>query len=347
MLLLIEHVGGQEVVVLRDRRLVGQLDPHLDPARLRLQEPVEAREAAGAAPAVGVAERAQLHRFQEVEGHVDLLGPLDGDLGQVVDLDARRPVPEHSDDAEVAVRDPHGLPDAVAPAEELVVHLVGEHDDRLRALVRLLVPARAVAERHVEHREEVGEAEPDRLPERLADLRVRVDVEAGLEHPALPARDVGFHDLGHVPVRDLRRRQRRVRAGIGLERVPAVEPHVVEDAALRRDRVLREGVAHRREGRGHRDAERDPRNDQDGEGPVALQALPGDAEIVKKHGVLLEGLFVTAASRRGSTPSSRRAPPPAGSPGPRSRRPRDGSGATRARRTRACASPSRSSCRTR
>ena len=331
-LLLLQDVRPQEVLVGGDLLGRRQLDPHLDPVDLGLEEAGEPGRGRRGSPAVRVARRADLHRLDEVEGDEDVLRRLDLVLRDVVELDARLPVVEDADDAELPGSDPHRLADRARAAEKLLVHLGGKYGDGLGAGVGGLVPPRPVPKRHVEHGEKVREDEADVLAERPADLRIRIDVHPRLERSALPRRDRGSHDPAHVPVRYLRRRHRRVGSRIGTERIPVVDPDVVEDVALLGDRVAGERVARRGGSRRKRDSEGDAAHDQDSERRVPLQALPGDPQVVEQHGRLL---------RRSSRRESRKRDPrrrPSEWPSGRRRSRRGGEpGGTPAPRTPACA----------
>ena len=328
---LLERVGVQERAVGRHGRGVVELDPHLDPAGLRDEGALEPRRRGGRAPPVGVAERPKLHRYHVSERNEDVLGRDEVVLRGVVELDVRRPGREDADDPEIAVLETHRPPDAVPAAEELLVHLLRDHGDGLRVRVGLRVPRGAVLERHQEHREEVRETETGHLLERTTGLGVREDVERRLEHPRLPRGDLRLHDLDHVAIRDLRRNGRAAVRRVFLLGIPGVQPHVVKDAAFRRDRIACERVPRGGERGRERDAERDTRDDERRERPVALHALVCDVEVVQQHGVVLR-----RAPRRGwRRPASRGA---RRRPAPRDRspsRPGGGSRATHAPRTRA------------
>ena len=267
-----------------DLAAAAQLHPELDPHAVAVDEVLEVVDLL-VAPAIGVAGALHLELRADAVRHEQLLDLVERAVVQVVELRRRRPLVEHADDLEVVAVEPHGLADAVGAAEGLVVGLLRQHHDHLRGVVRRLVPAGAVLERHVEHAEEIlGRRASLDEERRDAALRRRLDHERRLAHHHFAVRDVGRVQRLRVAIRQLRRRQLRVVVAPGVVRIPAVERDRIEHVVAMRDRVAGHQPVHGQRRDAHADADRDRADHQRGQHRIAAQALESDTEVVGKHG---------------------------------------------------------------
>ncbi len=203
---------------------------------------------------------------------------------QVVEVRHRAPFVEHADDAQGMAFDAQVAAGAVGAAEQLLVERLADHRHARAGVVLAGGPGAAVAQRHVEHREEVGGgvARIDQLRRGAGLVGRDDDVAAGsqrLPQAALLLQQ-GFRiEAGQLALRFF--------AGAVAAHRFGIELHVEQAVALVRDRVAGQHVEHGQ--RRHRcaDAQRDRQHHQRGQRLVAPEAAQGEVEVVAEHGGVL------------------------------------------------------------
>src|SRR5882724_13498066 len=154
-LALLSPVGVKESLHPRSGLRVRQLDPHLYPRRLGPQQLLESIHLLEL-PVLGFPGGAQLQCLAPAPRNVRRLRFVEMTPREIIEARLRLPLFEHADDAKVLVVPADGAADAVHATEQPLVEIVTENDDRLRAGIRSGVPTTTVAERHLEHRKEIG-----------------------------------------------------------------------------------------------------------------------------------------------------------------------------------------------
>ena len=169
------------------------------------------------------------------------------------------------------------------------------------------VPARAVEEGRLEHREEVAVRDADQRPERLATGFLGIQDPLGLEHHQAPRGDVRGFQRSRIAVGELLRRHFGLLFVGRLLGIPAVDRDRVEPVALPRDRVGRHRVVDREGDRADGDAERHGQHHQGRKPGVAFQAEECESQVIGEHGVLRRQARACASSCTGDVRAPRTA----------------------------------------
>src|SRR4026209_2298403 len=213
------------------RGRVRQLDPHLEPDGLGSEELLVSLNILRL-PALRIAGAVELERDGPAERDVDVLRLLELAVVDIVEGWERQPVIEHTDDPELPIIPVNPAADAVLASEELVVHLLRQHEHWLRALVRGAGPAAAVLEGHGGNRGGIFGRDARERAFGLDNLAIERQHADRLVHDELALRDIGLHQRRCVAVGELPGGELGLVLVVGILRIPTVECHGVEHVVL-------------------------------------------------------------------------------------------------------------------
>ena len=257
-----------------------QLDPVLQPRARRIRTLRALFFRTGVAPAVHVALGAHLQRARRPERHEQLLHLGEAVLGHVVELGSRPPLVQHADHAERRAGGLDFAPHAVGAAEQFLVQRLGDDGHARARFVIRRRPAVAVAERHVEHREEIGRGVARIDAEGFDPAVFRFDRGRATGHEGLPiALLVAQQALGVVAGELV---FRLVAGGEAIRRA-RVDARIEQLVALLRDGIAGQHIEHGQRGHAGADAQRDRQHHQEGQRLVALEAAQREGEVVAEH----------------------------------------------------------------
>ncbi len=283
---LLRGVAIQELPVCGDLAGIAELHPQAHPCARRV---LQMARPFGHVPAGELLEIAvvEFEAGEERREHilrlaVELRGVAIGEApaGHGVEHRRRTPRLQHADDAHVRVAQAQHLADTVAAAEQLAVEIVGDHRHPRMPRIVVRAPAAAVAERHVEHGEEIAgggkharhqgrQIDPGRAQSHRAVHHQRLAVGA----PRAP--QVHCRLVIHHVQRLLEIARRRIAVHLRIEQRAAAGGH----------RIAGEQMHHGQRGHAGADAHRDGNDHQRGEHLVALEAAQGQIQVIAEHSI--------------------------------------------------------------
>ncbi len=283
--LLLLGIAGHEATIASNLVRAIQLNPQSDPFAGRVHQMTRLirHMPAGELPEIAIVDlEAAGERREDILRlgiKVRCLAVGETTASHHVELWRRPPWFQHADDAHIGIAQLQRPSHAVGTAKKLVVEVGRDHRHPCVFLIVLRLPAAAVLERHVEHREEIRCRRQHHLHQRRKTRLRRTHLELAVDDQRLPIRTVRSPQI-----------HRRVIVhhvhGVFVAEVGGgvcIHLRIKQHATFTWERITGQQVHHRQRGHAGADADRDGDDHQGRQHLVALQTARCQIQVIAKH----------------------------------------------------------------